>query len=329
MAFSHHKTAIGVFTVGGLLLFVLGLVFLGGGGLFKHKTEYVLYFEGSVSGLNVGAPVVFRGVPLGNVTRISLVFDRKSSAITIPVFIHIDESSIVKFSGERIPEEYHERIIQHMVKNGLSARLQVQNLVTGQYRIELDYHKHVSTAAVHPRSPNEIPTVPSPMDTLQKTFERLPIKDMTKAVNAILMGLSTAVGDGQEIAQKIVAIHESFNKMDRALTTINTLLESKAWQASSEKILLNMEQSTTALATDLPLILKELSLSLTALSQTTERLKRTATFAEQIFNMNSPAVQDLRRVLKEAAEAARSLHNLADMLNRNPEALLHGKKGLR
>ncbi|MCR4665867.1 MAG: MlaD family protein [Desulfovibrio sp.] len=328
---SQHKTAVGVFTLIGLILFVCGLFFLGGRDLFKTKTEYVLYFEGSVSGLSVGAPVYFRGVPLGSVKRISLVFDPKSSAITIPVYINIDESSIVKHSGEQIPEVYQKRIIKHMVDKGLSARLQVQNFVTGQYRIELDYHStnDLETAESRQRALNEIPTVPSELDSLQQKFNNIPLEDMANALNSVLLGLSNAVGDGSELKDTILTMKQTFSDVNRSFKAMTEILEDPGWRHSSGKILANMEQSSTDLATAVPALMKELSGIMANITEATAVLKRSSLFAGQLLTPNSPLVQDLRRVVREAAEAARSLHTFADMLNRNPEALLQGKRGGR
>lgn len=329
MAAANHKVAIGAFTLLGALVFVLALIYLGTGEYLEDKTEYVLYFEGSVNGLSVGAPVVFRGVPLGSVTRISMVFDPKASAITIPVFIHLDESSIVRLSGERIPEAHHTRIIQHMVKNGLSARLQIQNLITGQYLVELDYHHGSPTSRQNPDLPNEIPTVPSPMDTLQKTLAHLPLQDLSKALNKIVMGLSYAIGNGQEIKDTIHQVNTAFRKMEDTFAVLADILQKGNLRASAEKIVANTQMLTESLSRDIPRLMTSLIATVNNFSQTTERLKHASVFAEQLLNHNSPAMQDLRRLFKEAADSARSLHNLADMLNRTPEALLKGKKGSR
>ena len=329
MAAANHKVAIGAFTLLGVFFLVLALIFLGGGKFFKTKTEYVLYFQGSVSGLSVGAPVVFRGVPLGSVTRISMVFDRKSSAITIPVFIHIDESSIVRLSGEKIPETHHTRIIQHMVKNGLSARLQIQNLITGQYRVELDYHKPELATHFNPDLPNEIPTVPSPMDALQKSLVDFPIKDLAKAFNQILMGLSHAIGKGDSIKNTIDQINMTFVKMENTLTALEEILKNSHLKSSTGRIVSDVQTVTESLAKGIPKLMIELDATMSNFAQTVERFKRASAFTEQLMSHNSPAMQDLRRLFKESADAARSLHNLADMLNRTPEALLHGKKGNR
>ncbi len=95
-----YKTMVGAFVVGGIALFTVALVLLGGGKLFSNAVEYVLYFDGSVSGLSIGAPVVFRGVPMGSVTQISLVANSRDSNVTIPVTIRIDEKVLSAQTGK-------------------------------------------------------------------------------------------------------------------------------------------------------------------------------------------------------------------------------------
>ncbi|MBQ7456506.1 MAG: MCE family protein [Desulfovibrio sp.] len=329
MASSHTKIAIGAFTLGGIALFLLALLTLSGGGFGKESTEYVLYFKGSVSGLSVGAPVVFRGVPLGKVTKINMVYDQQSSTITIPVYIQLDETSIVGLSGEKFSEAEHENIIKHMVQNGLLASLQIQNLVTGQYRIELDYHKIANDSSADipkPISPNNIPTMPSPIDTLQKSIKSLPMQQIALNLNKILGSLDKALGDGTELNQAIASFHKTFDTFNQTLTTIQTALTDSPIKRSAEASLANVQSISTIIHRELPTLLGSLESTMQNLSQTSERLKRISSVAEQLFAVNAPVMQDIRRLFKESAEAARSLHNLAEMLNRNPEALLKGKQ---
>ena len=66
-------TAIGAFVVGGIALVVVGVLFFEGGTFFHEKVPYVIFFESSVEGLHVGAPVVFRGVQVGQVAKVGLI----------------------------------------------------------------------------------------------------------------------------------------------------------------------------------------------------------------------------------------------------------------
>ena len=69
------KTAIGAFVLGAIVLLVAGVLVLGAGKFFTKEHVYVTYFDGSVKGLNVGSPVMFRGVKVGEVKDITLIAD--------------------------------------------------------------------------------------------------------------------------------------------------------------------------------------------------------------------------------------------------------------
>ena len=320
---ANYKKTIGFFTIGGIILFLLGVFFLGGQKIFSSSSEYVLFFEGSVSGLSIGAPVMFRGVPLGNVTRISLVFDPRSSRVTIPVYIHIDENSIVRKSGLEIPDIQQAEIIRHMVQNGLSARLQIQSLVTGKYLIQLDYHKKSDLKFLSNNPNKEIPTVRSSIDELEHSLSKIPIQEITTSVKTILTGLSNAIQDGEELKAAIASFHATFATADQLIKSATPLIN------KADQILAKLDLQANALSKDLPAILGNTRQSLEDLTVTSNKMKQIATSVQGLVNQNSPAVQDLRRLLKEAGDTARSLHNLADLLNRNPEALLSGKRGAR
>jgi paraquat-inducible protein B len=83
-----NPTLIGIFVAGAIGLIVAGILIISGGKLLLiDKTNYVLYFQGSVKGLNIGSPVSFRGVNVGTVTNIQLVVDEEAVDVRIPVII--------------------------------------------------------------------------------------------------------------------------------------------------------------------------------------------------------------------------------------------------
>lgn len=196
MTSQSYKTSVGAFVLGGLGLLVLGIILLGGGRLYSNDLEYVMYFDGSVSGLTTGAPVVFRGVPMGSVTRINLVANSRDSNVTIPVYVRIDENSFVRGGGAYAPSEaFQQEIIRRMVQRGLRARLQIRSLITGQNRIELDFYP-ATPANFRSSTPDmEIPTIPSPIDTLQTTLAQLPLEQMANSLSAVLENLSQGPDD--------------------------------------------------------------------------------------------------------------------------------------
>ena len=85
MAKEANKTVIGLFVVGAIVLLVVALVVFGGGKIFKETNRFVAFFEGSVKGLSVGAPVMFRGVRIGKVDDFQVYYDGKEDKFKIPV----------------------------------------------------------------------------------------------------------------------------------------------------------------------------------------------------------------------------------------------------
>ncbi len=72
---NHWK--LGLFVVAGVALFLTMLVFLGARSLQSETVTYKTYFDESVQGLEVGSPVKFRGVTIGNVSGIDIAADRR------------------------------------------------------------------------------------------------------------------------------------------------------------------------------------------------------------------------------------------------------------
>src|SRR6266852_2310652 len=98
MGKKSNPAVIGAFVVGALVLALGGLLLFGSGRLFKHTVSFVMFFPGDVTGLNVGAPVKFKGVEIGAVSNLQLRFgdmkqvsaDEVGKGIRIPVFVEID-----------------------------------------------------------------------------------------------------------------------------------------------------------------------------------------------------------------------------------------------
>ena len=94
MSKEANPKLIGLFVIGALALVIVGVMVFGGGSFFKHGVNYVMFFKGSVIGLDVGAPVTFRGVKVGSVSSISLDFNQTSGNVTIPVVVSFEPDRV-------------------------------------------------------------------------------------------------------------------------------------------------------------------------------------------------------------------------------------------
>jgi paraquat-inducible protein B len=131
-------TLIGAFVVGAVALLVIGVVAFGSGQLFRKTQQFVLYFDGSVNGLHMGAPVKFKGVEIGSVKDIKLEMGLGNQVHDIPVIIEIDLKKVIR-RGVTIEKAMDPNTIREFVTQGLRGQLQTESLVTGVLYVALDW----------------------------------------------------------------------------------------------------------------------------------------------------------------------------------------------
>ena len=146
MAKKANPKLIGIFILVAVALLVAGIVIFGSGRFFQEKQRYVLFFEGSIKGLDIGAPVILKGVQIGQVTGIKVVYDPELWSFQSPVHIELFPKRIadVKLSEEVSKLYGYERGTQEMidlfVQRGLRGQLEMQSFVTGKLMVALDFH---------------------------------------------------------------------------------------------------------------------------------------------------------------------------------------------
>ncbi len=99
MSQKANPTLIGVFVFGAILIAIGAAVFFGSADFFSKKQTYVSYFNQSVSGLQVGSNVKFKGVAIGKVTKVLLGFVGEDKPVYAKVFYQVDENFVVKELG--------------------------------------------------------------------------------------------------------------------------------------------------------------------------------------------------------------------------------------
>ena len=127
-----NKKKIGLFLMTGIIVFVLVMgSFLKDKFFIDYSKQAVMYFDESIKGLNVGAPVVFKGVEIGKVSKIDLIETGKGLDFRIPVYVQFNNSVITKSKDKKF-------ILDGLIEKGLRARLTTQSYLTGQLMIELE-----------------------------------------------------------------------------------------------------------------------------------------------------------------------------------------------
>ena len=191
MSRKADKKAIGLFVVSAIVLLLIGIMVFGSGMLFKQADKYILFFDGSIKGLSAGAPVIFRGVQIGAVKQISLVYDSKYENVLIPVVIEVELSRVKGIEETLGYPDYKE-----LVDQGLRAKLEVQNFITGQLMIGFDFFpdKPAKLYGIEKDYP-ELPTLPISPD-LFEIVEGLPIQAIASNLERAVAGINRLINSG-------------------------------------------------------------------------------------------------------------------------------------
>ena len=213
-----NKTAIGFFVLVGVFLLISAVLLFGSGSLFRHTYKYVLFFDGSLKGLSVGSPVTFRGVKIGSVKKIGLVYNEKTRDIAIPVSIEIEQR--IK-GAPSLGDPVNDK---KMIAMGLRARLEIQNLLAGQLMISFDFYP--DKAPIYYGLKNEypeLPTVSVSQDILQ-LLNDVPVKDITTNLTETLKGMNKLINSG-ELESGIKELNGALREVKGASQSVRMLAE--------------------------------------------------------------------------------------------------------
>ncbi|MDP8266416.1 MAG: MlaD family protein [Candidatus Aceula meridiana] len=219
MSRKANKKMIGLFAVGALVLLIIGILVLGSGTIFKKTNKFVLYFDGSVKGLSIGAPVMFRGVSIGIVKDISLIYDSKAGTIILPVVIEIEEGRI-----EGTPSFSEPGGVEKMIEFGLRGKIEVQNFLTGQLMISFDFspEEPVQLRGIS-KAYSELPTLPTSGDIFELMNE-LPIKEIAKNLEAIAKEINRLV-NSSDLRESFYELPETLKETKQSMRSFRFLTE--------------------------------------------------------------------------------------------------------
>jgi paraquat-inducible protein B len=301
---------VGSFVVGGLALAVLAIVFFGGIQLFAHELPIVVVFQHSIAGLEVGAPVTFRGVRVGRVEGMKLHIDVHHHESWIPVYLGLDLDQ-VSWNDGAVGTRAD---LKGAVAGGLRAQLVSQGLVSGQLSVNLDYHPG-TPAALTGRDDHveEIPTVPSDLQTLKDEFQRLDLVELTAQTRQVLTSMQRLLDD---VDKKVGPLTDQLQATLVSNTQSIQALEHGALQTVGD---------VDRLAVDARAQLKINGDELDQLMKAAELTTREADSLVVALNDMTSNRGDLQASLRDLAASASSLRSLTHDLERNPVGTLMRK----
>jgi len=332
MSQKASAAAIGAFILGAIALLIVALLTFGSGKYFKNTQSFILYFQGNAKGLNIGAPVSFRGVKLGSVKKMQLLFDRSTYDVYVGVLVEIDEDAfhdiessagVDKMAGKDKTKFAIEEL-------GLRAKLATLSLVTGQLYIELDFYPDSPAQLFGFDFPyREFPTLPSTMEELQgtlqqllKTVRALPLRELVDKLTAAVEAISSTVTSPafretpELLSQTLTNVRDLAGTLNQEITPLTHSLRQTSAEAEAAmadfRIMMRAQEGEQVV-------------------RLAESLEAAADQANNLLEQSEGVVasidtNELQSLLLELSRAAVSIRLFVDYLDRHPEALLRGKR---
>jgi paraquat-inducible protein B len=315
MAKQANRMMIGGFVVIAVILMAASLVVFGSGKFFQKTVKCVMYFDGSVKGLSVGAPVLFQGVQIGSVTSIVLHVDPTKMDIQIPVIIEYEpEKFQVGLKGQTVPRGDPRKTVPKLIEKGLRAVLGMQSLITGQLVIEIGFYPD-STICYAPAKADKvyqdyivIPTCKSTTERLADALEKLDLAKLEKHLESTLAGIDRLVNT-PDLTVSIRALKDTLQDARKLVKRVDRQVEPLAKDTKKTvqdfgKLARNLDGQVGGVATG---------------------LDKTMSKARSILSEDSPLIVDLQNTLQEISAMSRSIRQLTNYLDQHPEALIRGK----
>ncbi len=262
--------------------------------------KFVLYFDSSVRGLSPGAPVEFNGIRVGTVNSVNLEYVIANQSFRVPVEVTLEPERVQMVGGNDADGDEYDRIMGTLVDRGMRARLKTGSFITGQLFVDLGMYPVTPPRYLGDEKGKipELPTLPQKIDEISNSLTSLLEKVETFPIEEIGIRLLGTV-EGMENIVTSPAITEGMNSLKQAAAGVSQLVT-------------NLDTSV------LPATQNALEAAQAALGG-----------VRDVTSPNSPIRYNFEETLKELSAAARSLRDLADFLEQNPNALILGKPGRR
>lgn len=197
--------------------------------------EYVILVEDSVGGLEAGAPVEYRGIRIGQVSRPYLGFYETSQIngdeVRIPVIIHLEPARLAP--NNEYDLAWFDNQFSEWIKSGLGASLETANYITGSMKVSLDLNNDVRSElerfgkyTVIPVAQSGFASIMSKTEKLLSKLESLPLNDLVQSTTTAVNSANTTILSANDtvIATQsvLLAVEDTLNEANKTLQGIQS-----------------------------------------------------------------------------------------------------------
>ena len=332
---SSQKYKLGLFVIAGAILMVVSVIVLAGRQFGRQEYPAFTFLEESVQGLEVGAPVKYRGVPVGQVKNILL--DAPRGAVRIDMELY--EGGIA-FDSDRTIVDY----LEEKIKTGVRCRLELTG-ITGLKYVEIDRFPEVTGpgAAVKPPADAKglyIPANRSLLVDVTTSFtqtlaelRQVNFAEIGGSVNELLTNLNTHIGD-EKFADMMEALRKTSESASKGMEDIRALV-TKLDRQTDEMALGELSQQARQTLREYESLPADLRKSVQRMTQVVEDLQLRQTISrvqKTLDELNSALARmnglpgDVEDTVEELNRTLVPLRTMLETLEEDPGALLRGKQ---
>lgn len=269
---------------------------------YRQRIPFLLFFEGSVRGLKIGAPVEFIGIKVGAVSDIRMVFDRQKTTFRVAVLVHIEPERVSESKDDSAGGTPHE-LLELLVERGLRARLQMGSYLTGALFVDLTMAPETPIHLVGGNTPYpELPTIPARMEELTASLtefltriQSVPIDRIGAELEGTLKGMNK-IANAPELTDSIRSMNRAFKSLEETTAKLDA-------EAVGDNIAGTAKAAREAL----------------------ETTQKVLAGLGDVVGPEAPLNYRLLELSQELTATSRAIRAFLELMERNPESLVYGK----
>jgi paraquat-inducible protein B len=324
MSIRANPAAIGLFVIGAGVLAVVGVATLASASWFGKQSTFISYFGESVNGLNVGAPVKFQGVPVGQVTNLLIQIESRDKSFQVPVEYQIDLTRLTSQAGAFLHLD-DATVLRQQIADGLRAQLQMESMVTGQLYIELSYRTDAAPPELEPRPTAfpEIPTTPSMLAAFGTQAGSVvgEVMGILFRVNEMLEAVNM-----QELNRSVVASAGAVERLADSPEVRGAIAGVPGMTVQFTRTMAEMQRLTERLGGTIDPLQLQMSGTNSEMVLTLQAMRQVFEESRGMLTSDSGLGYQMEGAMASLEGAAEALRALAISLERNPDMLLRGKR---
>ncbi len=330
MSLKPNYFKIGIFVIVAFTLILVAIVIFGSGLFTQEKVYFETYFDDSVTGLDVGAPVEFMGVRMGQVEKITFAMSEykmdsgSEDYFNYGNYVLVLASINIRNLPAYLTMEESSNINEFMLR-GFRLRL-ASNILTGQAYLQgefLDPDRHpILEVPWEPKyfyvssAPGELTTMKQSIDNILQQLEQIDAERIVELVGEVLVSLDRAVNDANipKVSHSILSL---IADTDKAVEDVNVsaisyqirdfLAETRETNLQLQELLKRPEMTDSQLANIAVMV---------------ANLNRTLSRIDRLVMSQSPKIE---QALEDLKEATADLKEVTDNLKQQPSQLIFSR----